>query len=80
LDNIRGDVLDIINKFIPNIEELNENLFSTAINLQPIDMIYIILQISKKFNIKIDEKFIECIRDTSISNIIEAVANASKGC
>lgn len=75
-NEIRMKLLEIIHRVRPDVNPQNDcNLFSLAVNLNELDMVYILLDISDEFGITIDDTFIESIHDTTLDNLVNAVGD-----
>jgi acyl carrier protein len=75
-NEIRMKLLEIIHRIRPDVNPKNDcSLFSLAINLSDLDMVYILLDIRDELGIVIDDTFIESIHDTTLDNLVNAVVD-----
>lgn len=75
-NEIRMKLLEIIHRIRSDVNPKKDcSLFSLAVNLSDLDMVYILLDIRDEFGIVIDDAFIESIHDTTLDNLVNAVVD-----
>ncbi|GAA4291600.1 hypothetical protein GCM10023142_26320 [Anaerocolumna aminovalerica] len=54
------------------------NLFSSNINISPVNMVYLLLELEKKFAITIDDRFMDELPNITINHLADAICICSK--
>jgi len=54
------------------------NLFSSNINISPVNMVYLLLELEKKFAITIDDRFMDELPNITINQLADAICICSK--
>jgi acyl carrier protein len=54
------------------------NLFSSNINISPVNMVYLLLELEKKFAITIDDRFMDELPNLTINHLADAICICSK--
>lgn len=54
------------------------NLFSSNINISPVNMVYLLLDLEKKFAITIDDRFMDELPNITINQLADAICICSK--
>ncbi|WP_097014969.1 hypothetical protein [Anaerocolumna aminovalerica] len=54
------------------------NLFSSNINISPVNMVYLLLDLEKKFAITIDDRFMDELPNITINHLADAICICSK--
>ncbi|MDF2540586.1 MAG: hypothetical protein K0S47_304 [Herbinix sp.] len=74
MSDTRDKVLEIIKK-INHMEIRSDevNLFSTSVNISPLDMVYILQEIKAEFGLEITNEFVEAISNTTVKNIVNYI-------
>jgi len=54
------------------------NLFSSNINISPVNMVYLLLELEKKFAITIDDRFMDELPNITINHLADAICICSE--
>lgn len=54
------------------------NLFSSNINISPVNMVYLLLEIEKNFSITIDDRFMDELPNMTIHHLADAICVCSE--
>lgn len=54
------------------------NLFSSNINISAVNMVYLLLELEKKFAITIDDRFMDELPNITINHLADAICICSK--
>jgi acyl carrier protein len=60
------------------VSDEDVNLFSTHINISPVNMVYLLLELEKKFGITIDDRFMDELPNITINHLANAICICSK--
>jgi len=72
-NKIKQEIQDILkDKLNVIVDDPNENFFNSKINISPIDMIYLTYELGKKFQVEINDTFIENLPVITLNNLVKA--------
>jgi len=76
---ITANLSEMLNDFL-HLEVIDDdaNLFSSEFLISPIAMVYLLLEIEKKFSICINDRFFDNLSSLSISSISEAIIRCAE--